>query len=231
VVVDGYLLREDMTTTYRQHRQNDVPILIGWNADEGKDLAPEILATNAFTTANHRKLIRRLLGHEPSAAVLATYPGNTNAQAEAAINQLTTDWWGWRMWRWAKLQAQAGSSKPYLYYFVHSPAEPATPCGYGCKAGHGAEIRFVFDHLDQERRAWTRDDRRLARDMVGYWTNFARTGNPNGPGLAPWPAFDGADSSVFRLGSDAEVRRRGKMPDFGSFGAPLTSPSPAAPAP
>ena len=217
IIVDGHVLREDMTTTYRHHRQNDVPILVGWNADEGKDLAPEILATGDFTAANHKMLVGKLLGHKPSEALLAAYPGQTDAEARASINQLTSDWWGWRMQYWADLQVKAGGAKPYLYYFVHSPAEPATPCGYGCQAGHGAEIPFVFDQLDHDPRAWSDADRQLADQLATYWTNFAKTGNPNSAGLPAWQAFDGANASVFRIGTNEEVNRRGVLPDFGLF--------------
>ena len=216
-IVDGHVLHEDMTTTYLHHRQNDVPILLGWNADEGKDLAPEILATNDFTAANHKMLVGKLLGHAPSDALLAAYPAQTDAEAYASINRLTSDWWGWRMQYWAGLQARAGGAKPYLYYFVHSPAEPVTPCGYGCQAGHGAEIPFVFDQLDQDPRAWSAEDRQLADRLATYWTNFAKTGNPNSMGLPDWQAFDGANASVFRIGSDEEIKKRGAMPDFSLF--------------
>ena len=218
-IVDRHVVREDMATTYRNHRQNDVPILVGWNADEGKDLAPEILATSEFTAANHKALVGRLLGHAPSPAVLANYPAATDAEAQESIFHFTSDYWGWRMWRWADLQAQARMSKPYVYYFVHSPAEPASPCGYGCKAGHGAEIRHVFDQLDQDPRAWNAEDRQLTREMVGYWTNFAKTGDPNGKGLPAWPAFDGSKPSVRRLGSAAEIEERGALPDFDALAA------------
>ena len=220
VIVDGHILREDMTTTYRHHRQNDVPILVGWNADEGKDLAPEILGTGDFTAANHKALITKLLGRAPSDALLAAYPGTTDAQAHASINRLTSDWWGWRMWYWTSLQAQNGQQKPYLYYFVHSPAEPATSCGYGCQAGHGAEIPFVFDQLDQDSRVWSNADRMLADRLATYWTNFARTGNPNGIKLKNWPTFSGDNDSVFRVGTDEEIKRRGALPDFTLFGTP-----------
>jgi para-nitrobenzyl esterase len=216
-IVDNHLLREDMQTMYRNHRQNDVPILVGWNADEGKDLAPEILATSDFTAARHSGLLAQLLRYTPPAKVLADYPAATDAQAQESIFRFTTDYWGWRMWRWADLQAQARSSKPYVYYFVHSPADPATPCNYGCQAGHGAEIRYVFDQLDQDPRVWSADDRQLAREIVGYWTNFAKTGDPNGAGLAAWPAFDGTKANVKRLGTAAEIRERGALPNFDSF--------------
>jgi para-nitrobenzyl esterase len=199
-IVDGHVLREDLTTTYRHRRQNDVPLLVGWNAEEGKDLAPEILGTSDFTAARHRELVTGILGHAPSYALLASYPGATDSQAKAAIDQLTNDWWGWRMVHWAGLQAQYGRARSYVYFFTHRPAEPVNPCGYGCGAGHGAEIQYVFDNLDQDRRPWTAADRQLATRLAGTWIAFARTGSPNGTGLPAWPVFDGSTASVLRIG-------------------------------
>ena len=217
-IVDGHLLREDLTTTYRNHRQNDVPLLAGWNAEEGKDLAPEILGTDRFTAATHKALVAKLLGHAPSAAVLAAYPGATDAEARASIDKLTTDWWGWRTWYWASLQAQYGKARPYLYYFTHRPTEPLTPCGYGCGAGHGAEIQYVFDHLGQDPRPWSAYDRQLAARLADTWASFARTGSPNGKGLPDWPAFDGRPATILRIGDAADLQARGKLPDFSLFG-------------
>lgn len=210
--VDGHLLREDLTTLYRSHRQNDVPLMVGWNAEEGKDLAPEILGTGDFTAANHNALVAKLLGHAPSAAVLAAYPGATDAQAKASLNQLTNDWWGWRMAHWARLQAQHGRAPAYVYFFAHRPAPPATPCGYGCGAGHGAEIQYVFDNLDMDARAWRLADRQLAERMAATWVNFARSGHPNGSGLPQWPAYDGSNATVLRIGDETDG-----LPDFSLF--------------
>lgn len=211
--VDGYVLREDLTTTYRRQRQNDVPLLVGWNAEEGKDLAPEILGTNNFTAARHRELVAQLLGHPPSAPLLAAYPGATDAQAKASIDRLTNDWWGWRMAHWAGLQSRHGKSKAYAYYFAHRPATPATPCGYGCGAGHGAEIQYVFDNLHVDPRPWTPADRQLATRLATTWVRFAATGNPNGAGLPDWRAYDGADTSVHRIGG-ADLLKEFPLPDF-----------------
>jgi para-nitrobenzyl esterase len=219
-IVDGHVLREDMTTIYRNHRQNDVPLLAGWNAEEGKDLAPELIGTDKFTAAKHRALVAKLLGHAPSAALLAAYPGATDAQAKAAIDQLTNDWWGWRTVYWAGLQSQYGRAKPYVYYFAHRPAQPLTPCGYGCGAGHGAEIQYVFDHLGQDARPWSAYDRQLASRLADTWAAFARTGSPNGKGLPAWPAFDGAQATIVRIGDAADLEARGKLPDFSLFAQP-----------
>lgn len=215
-IVDGHVLREDLTTTYRNRRHNDVPLLVGWNAEEGKDLAPEILGTSDFSSARHRELVTKLLGYAPSDAMLAAYPGATNAEAKASINQLTNDWWGWRMWYWAELQAKYGQPKPYVYFFAHRPAEPTTPCGYGCGAGHGAEIQYVFDNLDPASRPWTAADRQLAARLATTWVTFARTGNPAGKGLPAWPAFDGSKASVLRIGDEVQLKAH-KLPDFSLF--------------
>jgi para-nitrobenzyl esterase len=216
-IVDGHVLREDLTTSYRHHRHNDVPLLVGWNAEEGKDLASEILGTTDFTAVNHRDQVAKLLGYAPSRRLLTAYPGTEDAQARASINQLTNDWWGWRMWYWAGLQAKYGRSNSYVYFFAHRPTEPLTPCGYGCGAGHGAEIQYVFDQLDQDSRPWGKEDRQLAARLADTWTNFARTGSPNGKGLPRWPKFNGSNASVLRIGNDADLKVRGKLPEFSLF--------------
>ena len=61
----------------------------------------------------------------------------------------------------------------------------------------------MFDHLDQEAWAWSATDRQLAQLMAGYWTNFIKSGDPNGAELPRWPTFGGngdamhLDNSVF----------------------------------
>jgi para-nitrobenzyl esterase len=216
-IVDGHLLREDLAATYRAGRQNHVPILVGWNADEGKDLAPEILGTSEFTAAGYPALLEDLLKRKPPTALLAAYPAGNDAQARSSIFRFTTDYWGWRIWWWARLHQAEKGDRAYVYYFVHSPAEPSTPCTYGCNAGHGAEIRYMFDHLDQDDRAWNTEDRRLASQLAGYWTTFAKSGDPNGADLPGWKPFDGSEGSVRRLGSDEEIAARGGLPAFELF--------------
>lgn len=207
-VIDHHVLREELPAAYRNRRHNDVPLLAGWNAEEGKDLAPEILRTSDFTVDNHRKLMAQMLGYAPSDALLAPYPATSNDQAKASIHQFTNDWWGWRTIHWAGLQATYGRSKPYVYFFAHRPTAPLTPCEYGCGAGHGAEIPFVFDNIDQDRRPWSKADRELAARLADTWVNFARTGSPSGKGLPDWPAFDGSNASIFRIGG------QDRLPDF-----------------
>ena len=65
--------------------------------------------------------------------------------------------------------------------------------------------RSVFDHLDQAPWHWTAADRKVADEISSYWTNFAKSANPNGRDLPAWPAFTIADSKVLYLGDPITV--------------------------
>jgi para-nitrobenzyl esterase len=80
------------------------------------------------------------------------------------------------------------------------------PQGEKLRAYHGAEIPYVFDSAD----AWLpgdATDRALTDLMQSYWVQFARTGDPNGPGLPAWPRFrpDSEDHQV--LGDEVHSAR------------------------
>jgi para-nitrobenzyl esterase len=87
--------------------------------------------------------------------------------------------------------------RAWLYRFTRIRPGPG---GERLRAYHGAEIPYVFDSHD----SWFSGDETdagLTTAMVAYWSNFARTGDPNGAGLQPWPAFGSKDARALELGS------------------------------
>src|SRR5208337_1687157 len=83
---------------------------------------------------------------------------------------------------------------------------PLTPQGWFGKrdsreagAFHAGEILYVFDNLDAFPWLIDEKDRALAAIVASYWTNFIRTGDPNGAGLPPWPSFRSESGPVMKL--------------------------------
>jgi para-nitrobenzyl esterase len=194
-IVEPYALPMSPYEAFAAGRQARAPVLVGWNAEEARSLT-DLGGVRAATFAQD---IRKAFGPMPSRLIEA-YPHANDAQAREARADFERDLrFAWDNWAWARLQAKTGQAA-YVYRFERRPPFPAQSVRTDWGASHFAELWYVFDHLDQESWAWTAADRQLAEAMAGYWVNFARTGNPNGPGLPAWPRLGADDGPVLRFG-------------------------------
>ena len=200
-VIEPYVLPLSPYEAFAAGQQNDVPLLIGSNADEARAM----MDVTHETAATFDSDLEQSVGQLP-AALVAAYPHATDEEARQARLGLERDLrFGWDMWAWARLQAGTASSPVFYYSFRQPPPFPADSVYAGWGASHFAELWYVFDHLDQSHWNWTVADRRLADAMSSYWVNFARLGDPNGPGLPSWPAFTNAESKVQYLADPITV--------------------------
>ena len=192
--VDGYLLPESVAAIFAAGKQNDVTLLAGWNHDEG-GVAPKT------TVDSFNADVAKQFG-EDAPKVLAQYPATDDAEAVRAAADLAGDRFiAWSTWRWIEAQVATGKQPVYRYRFdLAPPADPNHPGGIA--AYHSSEIPYVFGNLDLLHGfAWRPEDRALSEQMQKYWTNFARSGDPNGGGLVKWPAYAAAtDWQVLYLG-------------------------------
>jgi para-nitrobenzyl esterase len=97
------------------------------------------------------------------------------------------------------LQSKTGKSKVFYYYFDQHPDYPPDSPRAGYGSPHGADVPYVFEHLDDTRHPVTPDDQRISDAMAAYWTNFAKHGDPNGEGVPAWPAFSDKNPVVMYL--------------------------------
>jgi para-nitrobenzyl esterase len=193
--VDGYFLPESVPAIFAAGKQNDVPLLAGWNHDEDSF---EIVFSPQKPTVDSMKATAQKEFGAKAAEFLRLYPADTDAQAGRSMLDFAGDRFiAWATWRWIDAQSTTGKQPVYRYRFdLAPPADPEGPQELG--AFHSAEIEYVFGQLDSKARVrWRPQDRKLSAQMQRYWANFARSGDPNGEGLAKWPPY--ASSSGWRV--------------------------------
>lgn len=218
-MIEPYVLPVSPYQAFTSGRQNDVPLLIGSNAEEARSLT-DVSHVKAATFEGE---LEHSFGQLP-APLVAAYPHATDEEARQARLNLERDLrFGWDMWAWARLQSATGQNSVYYYSFRQQPPFPVGSVYEGWGASHFAELWYVFDHLDQEPWQWSMDDRKLAEETSGYWVNFARSGNPNGPGLPSWPAFNNADNNVLYLRDPITVGGVANINSLKVFDAVYTS--------
>jgi para-nitrobenzyl esterase len=215
LVVDGYLIPEDLSVTFAQGRQNEVDIIAGSNANEGSFFqfgGP--MQAEPFLTQTRQ----RFGGLADS--FLKLYPAGSDAEANTSYLAAYSDETSWNMRQTAAAQARRGRNA-YVYYFTRVPrGADGAPSPRG--ATHTVEIQYAFNNPTGLN--WDETDRRLADLMSSYWVNFAAKGDPNGPGLPAWPQFKDLSSGraiVFGDAVQVETGAPPKLPFFASAYARL----------
>jgi len=188
--VDGYFLPEPVPAIFAAGKQNDVPLLAGWNHDEGSF---EIAFSPQKPTADSLKATAQKEFGDKSAEFLRLYPSDTPEQAlRSALDFAGDRFIAFSTWAWMESQAKTGKQPIYRFRFDLGP--PADPKGPQLGAYHSSEIEYVFGQLDSKAGVtWKAENRALSDELQKYWANFARSGDPNGPGLPKWPAYSAAD--------------------------------------
>ena len=140
------------------------------------------------TAQNYTGRIRALFGSKAD-SILSLYPGATLDQVKRSAEDLAGDQAiGYATWKWLEEQLTTGKSPVYRFEFDQTlpvPEDEVFPT-----APQTAEIEYVFGTLPSRKLAWRPQDRSLSDQMGSYWTNFAKTGDPNGNGLTPWPPYN-----------------------------------------
>jgi para-nitrobenzyl esterase len=238
-VVDGVVIPDDPARLFPEGKFHKVALIAGTNADEGTLMG----GPPVHNLAQLRKYAEKTFGSQAE-GMLAVYPAATDAEAYDAATHASGDYTFLQGTRFVLRQVSKANSKllltvgkvkitarqngVYRYQFTR-----VNGIGRRIKWGsfHASEVPYIFGTLPDSvygtgpnfladfsvaADTYNEQDGKLSRAMSAAWVRFAKTGNPNGPGLASWPAFTAGKESYMEFGDRiaAGAALRKKQLDF-----------------
>jgi len=194
VVVDGWIIPEQPAQVFADGRQARIPIVVGSTADEAT-----VFGHQAPTTVNqYREYLKANTGKYYLQQFQA-YPATVDGDVSGQYLRLQNDLFAFGAYSFARAMTRAGQ-KAYVYLFSFVDTGKRLQLG----AFHGEELMFLSDSFPND---WKRgpDEATLGKLMRAYWTQFAKTGDPNAPGLLRWPAYEATLEQVIELGRTVNV--------------------------
>lgn len=192
-IVDGDVIPDEVATLFKAGKQADVPVLIGSNANEGTTFLPYFTPVFGEGSSGFQAYAAATL-KEVNDEIGTLYPYDD--PEESWINLFSDVLFTYPMRTWAQ-SMDSVSSEAYLYWFTWSP--PIENSEH-FRAFHAGEIGYVFGNVDLFGAVPTAEDHMFSDYMARVWTQFAKTGNPNGKDLALWPAYDSELETYMELG-------------------------------
>ena len=194
---DGWVLPSAPLDVFAQGKESQVPLIIGSNAIEfPANGGPEQI----------KKMMQDVFGDlTPRALVLYGLAGDGPSPKPDPVYGNTADQWGSDLFRCpAVVQGEWHSSAGNpTWEYQFDRAIPPNP-----RTAHSGDLPYVFGNLPTTggmSGKYQDADRALSGTIQAYWTQFAKTGNPNGPGVATWPQYNGKTRKYLNFTAAAEV--------------------------
>ena len=195
--IDGRVLPISIDTALETGQFNRVPIMNGSNHDEWRLFVAldNVLAGIVPTPGNYPEIIAATLGIPVAATgpIVALYPpGTTTLSTELALGTLGTD----AIFACPAHFASAVASQfvpTFAYEFndENAPQDFLPFVGFPYGAAHASELQYLFDlRAAFPPTPLNASQQQLAANMVDYWTEFARRGDPSQQSRPTWPQFN-----------------------------------------
>jgi len=199
-IVDGRVVPTEERLAYGSDAVDHVPIIIGGNADEGRlFVAPWPIKT----VAQFQTFVGDNFGAN-AAQILRLYPVSQDSDVPARLSELFADT-QFNLGSEGVANAMASLGLPvYRYRFTHTVR--------GLPPTHGAEVPFVFGFVSAPEvsthsgpSSSASSDQRISDAMMSAWVQFARSGDPSGPGLA-WPRYSPTSNAYLEFGEEPKAK-------------------------
>jgi para-nitrobenzyl esterase len=191
-IVDGWVLPDTPLALSSRGADNDVPVITGYQANDGMLFVPPVPTVEAFD-----QLAKRQYG-EVADEFKRLYPVKTADEAKTVLYQSIRDRDRVSQYLWASRRAKSHRQPVFTYFFDRAVPWPQHP-EFG--AFHSGELPYFFSNLKTLDRPWEQIDYDIAKTSTAFLKNFASTGNPNGANLPKWPAVDAHTPATMEIGS------------------------------
>ena len=195
-IVDGWVVPEQPAKIFAEGQQLKIPVLVGSNADEATVFG--LVAPKSID--EYKTYLQRDTGRFADQE-FAAYPAGSDAAIPEQFLKYHNDLFGYGAYSLARRMTHQGQNA-YLYLFTY--AEKGKRANLG--AYHGEELYFISNVFPPDWEHDT-DEESLGRAMRIYWTQFAKTGNPNLSGSPEWPAYDVRGEQYLELGRQVNIRQ------------------------
>jgi para-nitrobenzyl esterase len=192
-IVDGWSLPDTPNHMSEKGTDSDVPVITGYQAGDSMlfmGQAPNTLAV-------YHQTIQKRYG-DMAAEFEKIYPVSKVEDIKAVTTQSAQERSRVSAFLWASARLKSHRSPVFTYYFDRGIPWPQHP-EFG--AFHTGEIPYFFLNQKALDRPWEKVDFTLAKDVSTYLVNYATKGDPNGPGVPPWPKIDPSLPQTMELGA------------------------------
>jgi para-nitrobenzyl esterase len=181
--VDGWVLPKDPLQALLDGEQNDVSLVIGSNSMEASVAVQPVVTLN-----DYEQIVYDHWGQADGDLVLQMYDPQSFPTPRRALIALSTDTsWTCPVRRAARAAAALRSGAVYRYFFTH---ELDSLAFQGLGAFHALDVYFVFQHAQALTHTLNPAELAFSQDILGYWSRFAITGDPNGVMAVQWPSYE-----------------------------------------
>ena len=196
MTLDGYALTKDPYDVYKDGNNNEEALLNGYNVMEGDAFVVPQYLLSPTSKKNIKERLVKNFDEETATELCELYKEEIQKDAFSTFNEIFSVYWFIQPHHsWSNMALSSGTTV-YRYQFTKENGFHSTY--------HAGEMIYAYGNVkkDNHNYRYDKSDLELSETMLSYWSNFAKTGNPNGENLPNWETYSGSGDGVMELGKN-----------------------------